>query len=313
MSHKKGGTQLPRAKKKKKKTTQKTVTEAKISLNAQILEKLIEGVQLGDLQQLIESWGYNIQETEGIKQNIDLLKALNINAFSKSQFADLWALKALKGKTWKKYKVVDPLPSRLGLTTLKKGLKTALNSEDLDKKYTPQVFKINPNLFHIVLEFINKPFLVENGSAFSYKLIEPITRISSILDRNEEMVYIETGDGKNLVDSRNFKILENVLKKTLRTSFERAKVRPFELKEIADKSSKSWKKVVFVTPREISGIEGVDRITVEGKDVVFGLKDIASRHEVNLEKVGAWSIIENDEFLLSLDGRVKKLSLFNKE
>ncbi len=311
MSHKKGGTQLPRAKKKKKKTTRKKVAE--ISVNAKVLEKLIEGVQLGDLQQLVESWGYNIKENEKIKQNIDLLNALNINAFSRSQFADLWALKSLKGKVWKKYKVIDPLPARLGITTLKKGLKTALKSEDADKKYTPQVFKISRDLFHIVLEFIDKPFLVENGSAFSYQLIEPIKRISSILDRNEEIVYIETNDGKNLVDSRNFEILENVLKKTLKTSFERVKVRPFELKEIADKSSKSWKKVVFVTPREISGIEGVDRITVEGKDVVFGLKDIASRHEVNLEKVGAWSIIENDELLLSLDGRVKKLSFLNKE
>jgi hypothetical protein len=276
---------LPRAKKKKKKTTQKTVTEEKISVNPQILEKLIEGVQLGDLQQLIESWGYNIQKNEEIKQNIDLLNSLNIKAFSRSQFADLWALKALKGKIWKKYKLADPLPPRLGIATLKKRLKTALNSEDIDKKYISHIFKLNPDLFHIVLEFIDKPFLVENGKAFSYQL----------------------------VDLKNFEILENTLKKTLKTSFERARVRPFELKEIADKSSKRLKKVVFVTPREISGIEGVDRITVEGEDVVFGLKDIASRHEVNLEKVGAWSMIENDELLLSLDGRVKKLSLLNKE
>lgn len=304
---------MPRAKKKKRKTTQKKVTEKKISVNPQILEKLIEGVQLGDLQQLVESWGYKIQKNEEIKQNIDLMNTLNIKAFSRSQFADLWALKALKGKIWKKYKVVDPLPPRLGLTTLKKGLKTVLNSEDLDKKYISHIFKLNPNMFHIVLEFTDKPFLVENGKAFSYQLIKPITRISSILDRNENMVYIETSNGKNLVDLKNFEILENVLKKTLKTTFERSRVRPFELKEIADKSSKSLKKVVFVTPREISGIEGVDRITVEGENVVFGLKDIASRHEVNLEKVGAWSMIENDELLLSLDGRVKKLSLLNKE
>jgi hypothetical protein len=304
---------LPRAKKKKKKTTQKTVTEEKISVNPQILEKLFEGVQLGDLQQLVESWGYNIQKNEEIKQNIDLLNSLNIKAFSRSQFADLWALKALKGKIWKKYKLADPLPPRLGIATLKKRLKTALNSEDIDKKYISHIFKLNPDLFHIVLEFIDKPFLVENGKAFSYQLIKPITRISSILDRNENMVYIETSDEKNLVDLKNFEFLENALKKTLKTSFERARVRPFELKEIADKSSKRLKKVVFVTPREISGIEGVDRITVEGEDVVFGLKDIASRHEVNLEKVGAWSMIENDELLLSLDGRVKKLSLLNKE
>jgi len=304
---------LPRAKKKKKKTTQKTVTEEKISVNPQILEKLFEGVQLGDLQQLVESWGYNIQKNEEIKQNIDLLNSLNIKAFSRSQFADLWALKALKGKIWKKYKLADPLPPRLGIATLKKGLKTALKSEDIGKKYISHIFKLNPDLFHIVLEFIDKPFLVENGKAFSYQLIKPITRISSILDRTENMVYIETSDEKNLVDLKNFEILENTLKKTLKTSFERARVRPFELKEIADKSSKRLKKVVFVTPREISGIEGVDRITIEGKDVVFGLKDIASRHEVNLEKVGAWSMIENDELLLSLDGRVKKLSLLNKE
>jgi hypothetical protein len=304
---------LPRAKKKKKKTTQKTVTEKKIPVNPQILEKLIEGVQLGDLKQLVKSWGYNIKENEGLKQNIDLLNALEINAFSKSQFADIWALKALKGKIWKKFKVTDPLPARLGLKTLRKGLKTALNSENVDKKYISHVFKLNTNLFHIVLEFNDTPFLVENEKAFSYQLIKPISRISSILDRDEGIVYIEAGDGRNLINSKNFEILENILKKTLKTSFERVRVRPFELKEIADKSSKHWKKVVFVTPREISGIEGVDRITVEGKDVVFGLKDIASRHEVNLEKVGAWSIIENDELLLSLDGRVKKLSLLDKE
>jgi hypothetical protein len=304
---------LPRAKKKKKKTTQKKVTEEKISVNPQILEKLIEGVQLVDLQQLIKSWGYNIKENEGLKQNIDLLNSLKINTFSKSQFADLWALKALKGKIWKKYKVIDPLPARLGLKTLTNGLKTAINSENLEKSYIPHVFKINSNLFHIVLEFTDTPFLVENEKAFSYQVITPVTRISSILDRDEEMVYIESSDGKNRIDPKNFEIFENVLKKTLKTSFERIRVRPFELKEMADKSSKHWKKVVFVTPREISGIEGVDRITVEGKDVVFGLKDIASRHEVNLEKVGAWSMIENDESLLSLDGRVKKLSLLEKK
>lgn len=292
------------------------MTEKQISIDAQILEKMLEGMESGDLLKLINSWGYKAQEDEEITKNIDLFKALNIDALSKSQLADLWALKSLKNKIWKKFKIVDPLPSRLGITSLKKSLKTVLKSEDLEKKYTPHVFKLDTaHQFHIVLEFIDEPFLVETERAFSYQLIKPIARLSGILDRDEKTIYIETSDGKNSVNAENFKVFENILQKALKTSFERVRVRPFELKEIADKSSKDLKKVVFVCPREISGIEGVDRITVEGDDVVAGLKDIASRHEVNIEKVGAWAEISgmNDDFLLSLDGRIKNPSLFNKE
>jgi hypothetical protein len=316
MNCKKWGNQLPRKRKKRRSTSKKKVTEGQLSIDTQILEKMIEGIELSDLLKLINSWGYKAQENEDITKNIDLFKTLNINAFSKSQLADLWALKALKNKIWKKFKIADSLPSRLGKISLKKRCKTALKSEGLEKKYIPHVFRLDNNRqFHIVLEFVDEPFVVETENAFSYQLIKPIARLSGILDRDEKTIYIETSDGKNSANAENFKVFENILQKALKTSFERVRVRPYELKEIADKSSKSLKKVVFVCPREISGIDGVEKITVEGDDVVAGLKDIASRHEVNLEKVGAWAEISgmNDEFLLSLDGRIKTPSLLNKK
>ena len=314
MNNKRGGIQLPPARKKKRRKTQKKVTEEKISIAPQILEKLLEGVQLSNLLQLAKSWGYEIQESDELKQNIDLFSILNINAFTRNQLADLWALRTLKNKIWKKFTIADPIPPRLGITKLNQGLKTALKSEDLEKKYTPYVFKLDTHLFHIVLEFVDEPFLVEIENAFSYQLIKPISRHSSILDKAKKMIYIEASDGTNSLKAKNFESFATILQKVLKTSLKRVRVRPYELKEIADNSKENLKKVVFVCPREISGIEGVDRITVEGDDVVAGLKDIASRHEVNIEKVGAWAEISsaNDEFLLSLDGKIKKLSLINK-
>ncbi len=303
------GTQLPSKRKKRKTTSQKKVTEEQITIEAPILEKLLEDVELEDLLRLVKSWGYKTQENENIKKNIDLFSELNVNSFSRSQLADLWALKTLKSKIWKRFAITDSLPTRLGKTSLNKKLKTALKSEDLEKKYTPYVFKLNTHQFHIVLEFIDEPFLVEVENPFSFQLIKPIARHSSILDSKEKIIYIETSDGKKA----NFELFKNILQNALKTSLERIKIRPYELKEIADKTL--LKKAVFVCPREISGIEGVTRITVEGDDVTSGLKDIASRHEVNIEKVGAWAEIlgMNDEFLLSLDGRIKKPSLLDKE
>jgi hypothetical protein len=311
---------LPRARKKKRTRPQKKtkvaqiseISEGQISIDPQILEKLLDGIALGDLLRLFESWGYKTQENKDITQNIDLFNELRINAISKSQFADLWALKArstLKNKTWKQFKIVDPLPPTLSVATLNKRLDAVLTSEGLINKYTPHVFELDTHQLHIILEFIDEPLVIEAESPFSYQLIKPITRLSSILDHEKKMIYIEIGDGRNSVNAKNFEHFENILKKALETSFERVRVRPYELKELADKIL--LKKVVFVCPREISGIEGVDKITVEGDNVANGLRDIASRHEVVIEKIGAWAEIldARDEFLLTIDGRIKKTSL----
>ena len=74
-------------------------------------------------------------------------------------------------------------------------------------------------------------------------------------------------------------------------------------------------KLTIVCPREMGGFSGVERITVEGPDVVNGMEDLRSRQEIlfnfqGLSKLGAWTTVKSNKARMNVYG---SLSFKDKE
>lgn len=281
-----------------------TETKDKIELNEVVLKDLLMPLTLNSIIELLKKWGHDIKAVP--KSKVKLFKEKVGKTLSGAQFHELWLLRekrtVMRNRNWKLFKFSPEKLKSISIDQLKTKLKSAIIPKIAKKdQFQISIDSLDEGDIYIVADFKGKPRIVEEFNR-EFKIMHPIQRIRLILDK---MGLARINGGSPQTYSKYL----DVIARLLETEFVPQQVFSYVLRDFVYKVQ-PIKKISLVCPREMGGFSGVERITVEGPDVVRGMDDLRSRQEVlfnfdGLSKLGAWTTVESNTVKLDVNGHVQ--------
>ncbi len=292
-------------KKRKKSEEKRKEEESKILLSDEAIKKITKPIPLVTLLEYAKENGF----TPGsFRSKLQLIKNTFRNEFTEKQFLKLWLMNEeatiMKNRRYTILKIQNIDEKMANASLIEEELNKFFNEKFKSKMGSFKVFELEEGKqFYILLEYKDDAKIVEEW-LHNYKIIEPVSRIRLILS-------VEDSHGTvRIFRSRKKKHTQwalDLLKKALGTKveLEEIKIPPYKLRGIIEQSGVPVKRLTISTPVEISGTKGIYKITLEGEDVIRGIDEILSRHQVDLRKVGGWSSFETSEISLTIEGSAK--------
>jgi hypothetical protein len=131
---------------------------------------------------------------------------------------------------------------------------------------------------------------------YNMKVYEIINTISAIIDqKNLLLLIIENLVEKNLIN----KILKNLNLEVYSNS-----IPSFIIKDLLW-NAKNVIRASLICRKEISGTDGMGKITFLGNDVARGISELNARQEIDLSRLGTWTEIETEMFFINVDGYLR--------
>ncbi|MHC1591091.1 MAG: hypothetical protein ACXQS8_03325, partial [Candidatus Helarchaeales archaeon] len=264
----------------------------------------IRPISMGALKELIKGWGYQIDNNVSSKLNL-FTNSVGLT-LTKEQFHQLWLLRekvtVIRNRYWKIFKFDSEKLANLGIDELKArlldSLKDGFGNED---EFRLSVDLLNDDEFYVVLHSRGAPRMIEEFDE-GMKIIHPVQKIRLILEKNG---YARLNGGAPVQYEKFLSAIEKALGANLRP----LQIFSYVLRDFVHNTS-PIRRISLVCPREMGGFSGVERITVEGPDVVRGMDDLRSRQEVlfnfdGLSKLGAWTKVDAKMVKLDVKGNVQ--------
>ncbi|MFX1449932.1 MAG: hypothetical protein ACFFCM_03750 [Promethearchaeota archaeon] len=278
------------------------MSTTKVSLESELIKDWVKIIDRQDLVDLLKDWGYKINE-ESISK-FEIFENTVGNKLTDDQFQKLWLLKeknGLKNRNWVLYRYdsskIEPIKD---LEQLKENL-----SQNLNKEIKTDFHLILDNFeglgIYIVFDFEGSPKIIEE-LGLKFHVHTSIQRIRCLLGNNG---YIQISGVSKMRINLCLRILEEVFQ----IKIEDVPIFSYVIRDFIQQM-KPIEKLVVSCPREMGGFSGVERITVEGPNVVEGMEDLRSRQEIlfnfeGLSKLGAWSTVKSKNAKIDVQGKIK--------
>ncbi|MHA1143370.1 MAG: hypothetical protein ACTSRW_01405 [Candidatus Helarchaeota archaeon] len=276
----------------------------KIELDDFILKDFLRPLTVQSVEDLLKHWGYQVNNSK--KSKLNLFKDAIGASLTKEQFHDLWLLRekitVIKNRNWKVLKFDPKKFKELSNEDLKSQLQKEIANRIIEKdRFSLLIQVLDEGELYVIVDLEGNPRIVEEFD-HDFKIIYPIQRIRLILEKNG---IARLNGGSPQLHSQYIEVLENVLE----TTFTPQQIFSYVLRDFVYKTS-PIKKISLVCPREMGGFSGVERITVEGPDVVRGMDDLRSRQEIlfnfdGLSKLGAWVKVHSQSAKLDVNGNIQ--------
>ena len=280
-------------------------TQDQVELNAEILKDFLMPLSFEAIVTLLRKWGYDVNSQN--KSKVKLFQETVGNTLSGEKFHDLWLLREMntvvKNRNWKILRFSSKKIQSISIVDLKAQLEAAIESNIVQKgKFKITIDEIDKNEYYIVADFQGKPKIIEELGE-GLKVIHPVRRIRMILDTATGVARLNGGSPQGF--SKYIKVLEKVLDSELTSQ----PIYSYVLRDFVQKV-RPIRRISLVCPREMGGFSGVERITVEGPDVVAGMDDLRSRQEIlfnfdGLSKLGAWTTVHSRLAKIDVKGNVQ--------
>ncbi len=280
------------------------MSSSNIILKDELVRDWVKLVPREELKELLADWGHNVKEEYFSK--FEMFKKFVGNKLPYEQFRRFWLLKekgSFKNRHWTLYRFdSSKMKDFKDLSSLKNKIKTVLNEELKPKIEFQLILEEFKDLgIYLVFDFKGFPRIIEEFG-FKFHLHHSIQRIRCLLGENN---YIQvSGLSRSKVN-----LCIKVLEKVLNLKIEGVPIYSYVVRDFIQQM-KPIQKLVVVCPREMGGFSGVERITVEGPNVVDGMEDLRSRQEIlfnfeGLSKLGAWSIVKTEKAKIDVQGRIR--------
>ena len=279
-----------------------------IELDKSVLQSILAPINFDALKNLLESWDLEIKDN-GIDSKVALFISVVGTKIEHEKFQELFLLRelssAVQTKNWKIFKAEPQNIDTEHLDQLADAITTelkALNHENVNVN----VFHVKELGVYIIIDLPTTPRVVEQLN-FNFQVYQPIERLRFLFNNDG---YLQISVVSDVKRQQFIKMFENVLD---------VKISPIQIFSyvIRDFIYKMTpiQKLTVVCPREMGGFSGVEKITVEGPDVVNGMEDLRSRQEIlfnfqGLSKLGAWTTVKSDKAKMNVYG---DLSIKDKE
>ncbi len=278
------------------------MSSTKIQLKDELVRHLVKLINRQDLINLLEDWKFKIKETNLSK--FELIKSTVGNTLTTEQFQDLWLLKEknyLKNRNWILYRYDSSKIEKIAdLVEFKEEITQELNKK-IQSDFNLTLDKFEGLGLYIVFDFEGSPRITEE-LGFKFHVYHSIERIRCLIGNNG---YIQISGVSKIRINLCLKLLEELLE----TKIEGVPIYSYVIRDFIQQM-KPIEKLVVSCPREMGGFSGVERITVEGPNVVEGMEDLRSRQEIlfnfeGLSKLGAWSTVKSKNAKIDVQGQIK--------
>ncbi|MHA1378746.1 MAG: hypothetical protein ACTSRG_10225 [Candidatus Helarchaeota archaeon] len=275
-----------------------------IRLKDELIKEWVNLISRDDLKIFLKKWGYKIEEEHLTK--FEMFKKAIGNKLTNEQFQKFWLLKeksGFKNRNWALYRFDSKKMEDIeDLNQLKKSITNEMDKIINSKlEYAIYIEKFEDLGTYIIFDFKGSPRIIEDFG-FKFKLFHNIQRIRCLVGI-DNFIQI-SGFSKGKID-QCLRVIEAVFKiKTQSVPIYSYAVRDFI------QQMKPIQKLVVVCPREMGGFSGVERITVEGPNVVDGMEDLRSRQEIlfnfeGLSKLGAWTVVKSKNAKIDVHGKIR--------
>ncbi|MGQ9719997.1 MAG: hypothetical protein ACUVXA_01600 [Candidatus Jordarchaeum sp.] len=266
----------------------------KVRLSKDVLQILFKPIGNKAVQNLVKSWGFGVV---GDLKKDEIVNILDGKELILQKFLDLLLLNDMntvfKANIWDVYNYSNSIKD-ITLNDLEKILNQSLKSNE--EKASFKVFKIAKGKeYYIVYYYEEEPLLMELWD-FDYKVINPVSHVRCILNLEKQTLLIG-GDSKKKVEE-----FLKILQRALSTNFSPVTIPPYVLREVTE--NETVEKAAFACDFQISGVKGIQKITLEGDNVFDAIKGLKARQEIDFRRVGPIIEAETPKVYLSTEGKI---------
>ncbi|WXG41592.1 MAG: hypothetical protein WED07_12650 [Candidatus Freyarchaeum deiterrae] len=268
----------------------------KVLLDKRVLEFLFEPLSPKVVQKLVTGWGFGIV---GDLPKDEIIEILDGKELIFPKFLDLLLLydmnTVFKEDEWSVYNYSKPIES-IDTNGLENILKRMLKSIDNSSRANFNVFEISKDKeYYLVYSYEEKPLLVEQWD-FDYTVINPVNHVRCILNLEKQTLLIG-GDSKKKVDE-----VIKTLQKVIAAKFAPITIPPYVLQEIME--NETVEKASFAGDSQFSGVKGIQKITLEGDNILDAIEGLKSRQGIDFRKVGPLIEAKTPKIYISTDGKI---------
>ena len=265
----------------------------KVKLKKEVLRFLFKPLSTKAVQRLVKSWGF---ETVGDLKKEEIINILKGKEVILPKFLDLLLLydqnTVFKHGTWYVYKYNNTLEN-IDARELERVLNEKLAGRG---KAVFNVFEISRNKEYYIIYLYEEGALLVQQWDYNYRVVKPVAHIRGILNLEKQTLLIGGDSNKKLEEFRK------TLQKALATKFTPVRFPPYVLQEIAE--NESVERASFACDSQLSGVKGIQKITIEGDNVFDGIKGLKARQEIDFRRVGPLIEAETSKVYASTEGKV---------
>jgi len=273
-----------------------------IELDNSALKSILAPINIISLKNLLESWNFEVNDDD-LDSKVALFISVVGNKLELGKYQELFLLRemssVLKTRNWKIYKSEPPSIETDHIDQLEDALMVELKQLNYEN-VNVNVFNIKELGVYIIIDLPTAPRVVEELN-FNFQVYQPIERLRFLFNTDG---YVQISVVSEVKRQKFVKILEDILDVKIAP----VQVYSYVIRDFIYKMT-PIRKLTVVCPREMGGFSGVEKITVEGPDVVNGMEDLRSRQEIlfnfqGLSKLGAWTTVKSDKAKMNVYGDI---------
>ncbi len=277
--------------------------QAGFHFTPEILREFLNPINREELIKLLKQWGMKNLDLDLDK--VDLFLKLVGAQLSGQQLEDLWLLREkiliFRSRNWFIFLFSEKVEEIRDLQDLQKQCTKYLVEHELEFNNEIKVFKIGEEIYINLI--YHGPFRLYEENFFDFKVIRSIQRIRCILNIEKGIIRIN-GRSRSKIQ-----IIIEILKEIFAIEPKRVRIPAYKISDFV-KAEKTIKKMTVTCPRTVGGFSGIEKITIEGSNVVDGLYNLQSRQEIpfsfqGLQKVGPITAASSDNARISNRGEVQ--------
>jgi hypothetical protein len=267
------------------------------------LREFLKPIKRENLLELLNQWGI-----ENLDPNLNKLELFLTEVgtnLTRRQMEDLWLVRekilTFRTRSWIVFAYQGDARNFTEIQTFKQKCLDFLVNHRLEFNNSIEILKMNHH-FYISLVY-RGPFRLFEQDIFQFGVIQPIQRTRCLINLKRGIIRI------NSRSSSKMQLVLAMLEEVLGIKLKKIPIPAYKISDFV-KSEGPIKKLTVTCPRTVGGFEGIEKITVEGSDVVQGLYNLQSRQEIQfsyqgLQKLGPWTAAKSDNARITYRGEVQ--------
>ncbi len=261
--------------------------QTEFQFTSEILREFLNPIGIEDILDLLKQWGLETGETDLSK--LDLFLKMVGTKLSQNQFENLWLLREkiviLRSRSWIVFRIKDKGLNISDSQDLQKKCINYLKKRHLEFNNQIKAFELNDEIYLTLI--YHGPFRLYEEDSFQFKVIQPIQRIRCLIDLKDGIIRI---NGRSV---SKIQLILIMLEEIFDTKLKKVAIPAYKISDFV-KAESPIKKLTVTCPRTVGGFSGIEKIVIEGPNVVEGLYNLQSRQEIpfsyqGLQKVGPWT------------------------
>lgn len=259
-------------------------TQTGFRFTPEILREFLNPITKEELIHLLKQWG--LKNIDSDLDKVDLFLKLVGVQLSSQQLEDLWLLREkvliFRSRNWIIFQSKEKNENKIDIQDVRERCTKYLVDQELEFNNDIQVFEVGEGIYINLI--YHGPFRLYEEDLFDFKISRSIQRVRCLLNLKNGVLRIN-GRSRSKI-----RIVLDMIKEIFGIEPKRLRIPAYKISDFV-KAEAPIQKLSVTCPRTVGGFSGIEKITIEGSNVVDGLYNLQSRQEIpfsyqGLQKLG---------------------------